>query len=178
MSQDAYVLTWFAYRAFVVLIGFACIFLGYKLLVKGIFDGGADIDGAWDNNKKLIIRRASPGALLFLVGFGVIVLSTLFSKFSMGSSGVSPQNNISANQLTNSSAVALTKDKKVDCNPQLIKKAVNDPNPFVIINGISGRPSVDSGLQINGFPFIPVGNDINIQGDSPTKNEKLIIDDK
>lgn len=74
-------ITWLLYRAFVISVGLICIILGYKLLVKGIFDGGADITGAWDNNKKLIIRRASPGALLFIFGFGIISISIIHSKF-------------------------------------------------------------------------------------------------
>ncbi|RUR99433.1 hypothetical protein KHDHEBDM_01716 [Pectobacterium polaris] len=65
------------------MVGLVCIILGYKLLVKGIFDGGADIEGAWSENKKLVVKRGSPGVLLFLFGFGIIIFSVFFSRLQV-----------------------------------------------------------------------------------------------
>lgn len=78
---------WVIYKVVTLLVGLLCIFMGYKLLMKGIFDGGSDITAAWDNNRKLIIRRASPGVIFALVGFGIIAINFTVSSYSFQARG-------------------------------------------------------------------------------------------
>lgn len=73
---------WVLYKVITLSVGLLCTYMGYRLLIKGIFDGGSDITAAWSNDKKLIIKRASPGVIFALVGFGIIVINFVVSGYS------------------------------------------------------------------------------------------------
>ncbi|MBJ9306993.1 hypothetical protein I5496_02075 [Citrobacter freundii] len=73
---------WVLYKVITLSVGLLCTYMGYRLLLKGIFDGGSDITAAWSNDKKLIIKRASPGVIFALVGFGIIVINFVVSGYS------------------------------------------------------------------------------------------------
>ncbi|MEG0281520.1 MAG: hypothetical protein RR686_19950 [Morganella sp. (in: enterobacteria)] len=76
---------WVIYKVITLSVGLLCTYMGYRLLLKGIFDGGSDITAAWSNDKKLIIKRASPGVIFALVGFGIIVINFVVSGYSFKS---------------------------------------------------------------------------------------------
>jgi hypothetical protein len=52
--------------------GTFCVYLGYKLFVKGLFNEAGDLTAS-SGNKKLIIKKAAPGTFFAL--FGAIIIS-------------------------------------------------------------------------------------------------------
>ena len=59
-------------------IGTLCVFLGYKLLMRGVY---SDPDGkaAWSDTS-LLIRRSAPGAIFALFGGAMIIVGLLHSS--------------------------------------------------------------------------------------------------
>ncbi|MEL4869657.1 hypothetical protein AAEU41_12530 [Pantoea agglomerans] len=132
-------LAWILYRSYVMTIGLVCIILGYKLLSKGIFSGGADVTAAWDTNKRLIIRRASPGALLFLVGFGVIAFSIFFSNFKQSTIDGQYQSQINnAKSFSTRQARAIAAEQICDDITSNIMGDSHEHNEITNVTTISG----------------------------------------
>lgn len=73
---------WLMYKSVVILVGLVCVILGYKLLMRGIFPSNSEIVVGWDENKKLVLKRASPGIIFALIGFGIIGLSVGFGAYT------------------------------------------------------------------------------------------------
>jgi hypothetical protein len=72
------------YRILIASIGFAIVFLGYKLFTNGIFGKAGDIDAIW-GNRKLLIKRAAPGTLFAIFGAFVICFSVFKGPLIKGS---------------------------------------------------------------------------------------------
>ncbi|GEM_PF-3673361 len=122
-------ISWLLFRAFVIFIGFLCLALGYKLLTKGIFDGGADLTAAWDNNKKLILKRASPGVVFAIIGCVVIVFNTIYSEFKQDSritkTAFNPTLDIDSQPVSNASSPV----EKMEYS--LVEQVVNECSKYV-----------------------------------------------
>jgi len=58
-----------------LLIGTLCVFLGYRLLMRGVYSD-ADAKAAWGDTA-LLMKRASPGAVFALFGGSMIVVGLL-----------------------------------------------------------------------------------------------------
>jgi hypothetical protein len=61
-----------------LLIGTLCVFLGYRLLMRGIY-AEADSKAVWSNGG-LLIKRGAPGVIFAVFGAAMIVLSLMHSK--------------------------------------------------------------------------------------------------
>lgn len=106
---------WVLYKVITLSVGLLCTYMGYRLLLKGIFDGGSDITAAWNNNKKLIIKRASPGIIFALIGFGIITINFLVSGYSYQViSNPNTYNNINSDGKSGSSILDRAVSKKED----------------------------------------------------------------
>lgn len=62
------------YKITTLLIGFGITYLGYRLLLSGVFEGGGDLNVAFSDNK-LILKKASPGTFFVLFGTAIIIFS-------------------------------------------------------------------------------------------------------
>jgi hypothetical protein len=58
-----------------LLIGILCVFLGYKLLMRGVYSN-ADPKAVWADTA-LLIKRGTPGAVFALFGGSMIVVGVL-----------------------------------------------------------------------------------------------------
>jgi hypothetical protein len=65
------------YKLTSLLIGFGLVYLGYKLFLAGIFEGGGDLNATFSDNK-LTLKKASPG--IFFALFGTIVIAMALWK--------------------------------------------------------------------------------------------------
>lgn len=65
------------YKLAALLVGFGLAYLGYRLLIAGIFEGGGDLDATFSDTK-LILKKASPG--VFFALFGTVVLVVILTK--------------------------------------------------------------------------------------------------
>lgn len=72
---------WVILKITTIICGFCCVFMGYKLLIKGIFPADSDIEVGWDKDRRLVLRRASPGVIFAVIGFGIIGLTTWFGVY-------------------------------------------------------------------------------------------------
>ena len=59
-------------------IGALCVFLGYKLLMRGVYSD-PDAKAAWGDTS-LLIRRGAPGGIFALFGGAMIVVGLLHSS--------------------------------------------------------------------------------------------------
>ncbi|KNC88627.1 hypothetical protein [Trabulsiella odontotermitis] len=66
---------WITQQVVIFLPAVLCVFLGYRLLMKGLFDGEPNIITAWGNNRRLILKRSTPGFLFVVIGLGMIALN-------------------------------------------------------------------------------------------------------
>lgn len=62
------------YKLTTLLIGFGLVYLGFKLFLVGVFEGGGDLGVTFSDNK-LILKKASPGIFFALFGTVVIIVS-------------------------------------------------------------------------------------------------------
>lgn len=62
------------YKLCGLILGFLCVFLGYKLFSKGIFDSHAEVQATFSNNK-LLLKKAAPGTFFAL--FGIVVMISI-----------------------------------------------------------------------------------------------------
>lgn len=72
---------WVILKITTIFFGFCCVFMGYKLLVKGIFPADSDIEVGWDKDRRLVLRRASPGVIFAVIGFAIIGLTSWFGIY-------------------------------------------------------------------------------------------------
>ncbi len=63
------------FQAFGLLIGTMFAYMGYKLFIKGTFET-SDVEAVW-KDKKLLLRRGTPGTIFALFGVGVIGIAVL-----------------------------------------------------------------------------------------------------
>jgi hypothetical protein len=71
-----------------LLVGALCVFLGYRLFMRGIYCDSTDVKATW-GNWSLLLKRAAPGSLFALFGVVIITASILFpSKLSFREKGV------------------------------------------------------------------------------------------
>ncbi|MDQ4431802.1 hypothetical protein PKO51_20920 [Yokenella regensburgei] len=73
--MDSMVTIWIAYQAIIFLPAMLCLWFGYRLLVKGLFDGEPNIITAWGNNRRLILKRSMPGIVFSLVGLALMLMN-------------------------------------------------------------------------------------------------------
>ncbi|HCI6773158.1 TPA: hypothetical protein RFW12_004353 [Klebsiella variicola] len=106
---------WVILKITTIFFGFGCVFMGYKLLVKGIFPADSDIEVGWDKDRRLVLRRASPGVIFAVIGFAIIGLTSWFGIYKGAdviarSTVASEQNSATYNRATNLQA-EVKKDK-------------------------------------------------------------------
>jgi len=65
------------YKLAALIIGFGLAYLGYRLFIAGIFEGGGDLDATFSDTK-LVLKKASPG--IFFALFGTVVLVVTLTK--------------------------------------------------------------------------------------------------
>lgn len=70
----ATILSTVIYKLSTLFVGFSLAYLGFKLFIAGIFEGGGDLDTTFNNNR-LVLKKASPGIFFALFGTVVIVVS-------------------------------------------------------------------------------------------------------
>lgn len=61
-----------------LLIGTLCLFLGYKLLMRGVYSD-SDEKAVWSDSR-LLVKRGAPGAIFALFGGAMIVVGLLHSS--------------------------------------------------------------------------------------------------
>lgn len=59
-------------------IGTLCVFMGYKLLMRGVYSE-SDTKAVWDD-RSLLIRRSAPGAIFALFGATLVVVGLVHSN--------------------------------------------------------------------------------------------------
>ena len=70
--MDAYVVN-VIFKMFLILAGIFCIYLGYRLFVKGVVPPAGEVD-VKVKSYSLIIRKAAPGTFLFILGAAIIIV--------------------------------------------------------------------------------------------------------
>ncbi len=96
------------YKLAALLIGFGLAYLGYRLFIAGIFEGGGDLDATFSDTK-LVLKKASPG--IFFALFGTVVLVVTLTKGLDLSS--EPAANSPALVLTGSDEIAIQTIKEL-----------------------------------------------------------------
>lgn len=87
--MNSAMIVWITHQAVIFLPAVLCVCLGYRLLMKGLFDGEPNIITAWGNNRKLILKRSTPGFLFVVIGLGMIALNLNSDAFLIKPSGES-----------------------------------------------------------------------------------------
>ena len=62
------------YKLSTLFVGFGLAYLGFRLLLAGVFEGGGDLDATFADNK-LVLKKASPGIFFALFGTAVLIVS-------------------------------------------------------------------------------------------------------
>lgn len=65
---------WFVFRSITVIAGVLITYMGYRLLCLGIMQPaeGTDVEAIW-GDRKLLLKRATPGVIFAFVGVAVII---------------------------------------------------------------------------------------------------------
>jgi hypothetical protein len=81
------------FKIIIILIGGLCVFLGYKLFIKGITSASGNFE-AKNKLGRVKLINAAPGTFLFILGTVIICYSIFNSKFALkhSSSNTSPTN--------------------------------------------------------------------------------------
>ena len=78
MSESNFVvLSVTLYKVLALLVGFACMYFGYRLFSSGAYKKAGDLSSKW-GDKNLVVKQAAPGTFFAL--FGVIVISIVLLK--------------------------------------------------------------------------------------------------
>jgi hypothetical protein len=104
-----------------LLVGTLCLFLGYRLLMRGIYPD-ANQKAVWDDNA-LLIKRGAPGAIFALFGASIIVVSLLQSAEARRREAPSPVEQAQAQPTQSSSPLASPQQRK----PKDVRQAEDRP---------------------------------------------------
>jgi len=74
-------LIFLAYKVIALIVGALCIYLGYKLFIKGIDKPSGDVE-AGDGKNSIKLKNAAPGTIFCVFGAGVIVFSLMRGTFN------------------------------------------------------------------------------------------------
>lgn len=59
----------------IALIGGMCIYLGYRLFMSGVTEGGSALNVSFGKNKTFEMGKGGPGLIFSAFGMGIILLS-------------------------------------------------------------------------------------------------------
>lgn len=87
MKNEA--LLYLIFKIIIIIIGGLCIFLGYKLFIKGITSASGNFE-AKNKLGRVKLINAAPGTFLFILGTVIICYSIFNSKFAFKHSSSNP----------------------------------------------------------------------------------------
>ncbi len=74
---------YYGFRTVILLVGLACIWMGYRLFVENIQQGGASVSGEIESPEgtkgKIHVGRGGPGVCFALFGAGIIIANLFFA---------------------------------------------------------------------------------------------------